>query len=112
LHVLFYDDGWSVIKNCSIMQLLKHLLCPVRLLCNCSFGEFAEATMHGYYSTPAAAAAAAAGSPARSPAAAAASEVAAADATPTSAKDVAPASVQLAAEAATRKRLQLLVSHE
>jgi hypothetical protein len=68
--------------------------------------------MHGYYSTPAAAAAAAAGSPTRAPAAAAASDGSGADATPTSAKDVAPASVLLAAEAATRKRLQLLVSHE
>ncbi|KAF6255536.1 hypothetical protein COO60DRAFT_1702779 [Scenedesmus sp. NREL 46B-D3] len=75
-----------------------------------TFGEFAEATMHGYYSTSsAAAAAAAAGSPTRSPAAGRASG---ADATPTSAKDVAPASVLLAAESATRKRLQLLVSHE
>ncbi|WIA16303.1 hypothetical protein OEZ85_013004 [Tetradesmus obliquus] len=78
-----------------------------------SFGEFAEATMHGYYATPAAAAAAASGSPARSAAAAAAAGSAGgADATPTSAKDVAPASVLMAAEAAVRKRLQLLVSHE
>jgi hypothetical protein len=80
--------------------------CAAFLLC--SFGEFAEATMHGYYSTPAAAAA---GSHARG-AAAAAGNGSGADATPTSAKDVAPASVLLAAEAATRKRLQLLVSHE
>lgn len=69
--------------------------------------------MHGYYATPAAAAAAASGSPARSAAAAAAAGSAGgADATPTSAKDVAPASVLMAAEAAVRKRLQLLVSHE
>ncbi|KAF8065610.1 Lrrc47 [Scenedesmus sp. PABB004] len=54
-----------------------------------SFGEFAEATMHGYYAPPLAAGAG---------------------------KDVAPAAVHAAADAASRRfaggRLQLLVSHD
>jgi hypothetical protein len=65
-----------------------------------SFGEFAELTLSGYYQHSSAAQAQAqhtglGGSHASSPA-----------------KDVAPAAVHVAAQAASRQRLQLLVSHE
>lgn len=68
-----------------------------------TFGEFAEATMHGYYATPDAAAGA--GGYGGRPAAAAAAAGAAG-------KEVAPAAVLQAVDAARRQQVQLLVSHD